>query len=107
MTALSSILVAVAATAMILVMLTPGLGDPAPARACLTKDQQRAAIASGQAVKLAVAIRAARAHAGEVIGARLCHGARGLEYVLTLLARDGKVTHAVIDARNGTLISRR
>ncbi len=85
-----------------------GRADEATAHGCLSKEQQQAAIAAGQAVKLAAAMHAVRGRAGgEIIGARLCPGPRGLAYVLTLLGRDGKVTRATVDAANGTVIGRR
>ena len=42
--------------------------------------------------------------AGTVVRARLCHGAGGLVYVLTVLAHDGKVARIEVDAVKGTLI---
>jgi len=39
-----------------------------------------------------------------VVRARLCHGADGLVYVLTVLAHDGKVARIEVDAVKGTLI---
>ncbi|HVV63272.1 MAG TPA: hypothetical protein VHD14_16110 [Pseudolabrys sp.] len=82
--------------------------DPPPHHACLTKAEQRAAVASHQAVPLAQAIRTVNAfrHA-EVVRARLCRTPKGLAYVLTLLARNGKVTRATVDAANGAIISGR
>jgi uncharacterized membrane protein YkoI len=72
---------------------------------CLAKDQQRAAIASGRAVRLAVALRAAHGRvSGEVVKARLCESPKGLVYMLTLLARDGKVTRVSVDAASGNVI---
>jgi uncharacterized membrane protein YkoI len=44
---------------------------------------------------------------GEVVRARLCRRDRGLVYVLTVLARDGKVSHAVVDAANGKVVDAR
>jgi uncharacterized membrane protein YkoI len=38
---------------------------------------------------------------GEVVRARLCRQERGLVYVLTVLAQDGKVTQARVDAADG------
>ncbi|MBI1204021.1 MAG: hypothetical protein GC182_16080 [Rhodopseudomonas sp.] len=78
-------------------------------RACLDKAQQRAAVASHKAVPLAQAIRALRSHGhrAEVVRAELCRRGDGLVYVLTLLARSGKVTRAEVDAGNGMLISGR
>ena len=72
---------------------------------CLGKEQQRAAIASGKAVKLAAALHAAHGRvAGEVVKARLCEGPKGLLYMLTVLARDGKVTRLSVDAVSGSVI---
>ena len=74
--------------------------------ACLTRAEQQAAVDHGQAVPLAAAIRAARGHSRgrQVVKAQLCHAAEKLVYVLTVLARDGKVTHARVDAASGGMI---
>jgi uncharacterized membrane protein YkoI len=97
------------------------LAAPAPAHAqankqrdCLTTDQQRVAIASGQAVPLAKAIRAVRGRGAarprgagrEVVKARLCREPKGLVYRLTVLARDGTVTQATVDAATGSVVTR-
>lgn len=79
---------------------------------CLGPEQRRAAIAAHKAIPLSRALRAARGrrgdrHAPEVVGARLCESGPGLVYVLTLLARDGKVTRVTIDAASGRLLGRR
>ena len=73
---------------------------------CLTRAEQQAAVSGGQAVSLADAIKAARAHsrARQVVRAQLCRETKGLVYVLTVLARDGRVTHARVEAANGGLI---
>jgi uncharacterized membrane protein YkoI len=73
---------------------------------CLSREEQRAAVRGGQAVPLAVAIRTVRGHtrARQVVRAQLCREAKGLVYVLTVLARDGKVTHARVEASTGGLI---
>jgi uncharacterized membrane protein YkoI len=94
-----------------------GLSAPAAAtvaaaaerKACLTKAEQRAAIAHGEAVTLATAIRSARGSvrgrgAREVVKARLCRRQNGLVYVLTVLARNGKVTHTTVDATSGKVV---
>lgn len=80
--------------------------EPAAAaeRKCLSKEQQRAAIASGKAVRLAVAVRAVKRR-GEVVRARLCEGGKGLVYMLTVLSRDGKVAHVTIDASSGSVLT--
>jgi len=74
---------------------------------CLSKAEQRAAVASHRAISLAQAIRSVRKHRRkkpEVVRARLCRRPTRLVYVLTLLAPNGKVTRATVDATNGELI---
>ncbi len=87
----------------------PDAVGPAPARAeeaqCLTPAQRRSVSASGKVVPLSKAIRAARARRSEVVDAKLCKGPKGFVYLLTLLAQDGKVTRATIDAASGKLTS--
>jgi uncharacterized membrane protein YkoI len=81
-------------------------------RACLNKSEQRAAISNGQAVPLATAMRSVRSvrtatrsrGSREVIKARLCREEKGLVYVLTVLSRDGKVTHTNVDATSGKVV---
>src|SRR5271157_4181841 len=81
----------------------------APAEhACLDQKERRAETASGGVVRLAAAIHAAKSRMpGTVVQARLCHGQDGLVYVLTVLARDGKVARIVVDAVKGTLVGER
>lgn len=101
------------ATAASTFFLIVALGLPARAaeaavsRPCLSKAEQRAAVAADEAVPLAHAIKSLRGagRRAEVVRARLCHSGEGLVYVLTLLARSGKVTRATIDATNGELIN--
>ena len=80
-----------------------------PQRACLNKAEQRAAVAEHKAIKLAQAVKSLRAHGrrAELVRARLCHRDDRLVYVLTLLARSGKVTRATVDATNGEPINGR
>jgi len=72
---------------------------------CLSTAQQRHAVGSGRAVSLAAAISASRRRVpGEVVRAQLCHQADGgLVYVLTVLARNGKVSRALVDAADGAV----
>jgi hypothetical protein len=70
---------------------------------CLSPAQRRSVAASGKVVPLSRAIRAARARKTEVVDAKLCKGPKGLVYLLTLLAQDGKVTRATVDAASGLL----
>jgi uncharacterized membrane protein YkoI len=80
--------------------------------ACMSRREQRLAIADGRAVTLAAAIRAARVtvrgRSGlEVVKVRLCREPEGLRYLLTVLSRDGKVTHLAVDATGGKLVEAR
>jgi hypothetical protein len=83
---------------------------PAPAaapvtHACLDQKERRAESDAGRVVRLSVAMHAARSRmAGTVVQARLCHGKDGLVYVLTVLARDGKVARITVDAVKGTFV---
>ena len=81
----------------------------APHNACLNKAEQRAAVAEHKAIPLAEAIKTlrARGHRAELVRARLCQHGEGLVYVLTLLARSGKVTRVTVDAGNGDVITGR
>ena len=72
---------------------------------CLDQKERRAEYDTGKVVRLATAIRVAKGRiAGTVVRARLCRGKDGLVYVLTVLARDGKVTRLTVDAVKGTLV---
>jgi uncharacterized membrane protein YkoI len=70
---------------------------------CLTKAEQRAAVAANKAISLAEAIKLLRNRGQrvEVVRARLCRHDETLVYVLTLLGHSGKVTSVNIDAGNG------
>lgn len=91
---------------LILTTLLTAAGFAAPAKAadpgqCLTPDQRRSVAASGKVVSLSKAIRASRARRNEVVNAQLCKGPKGFIYLLTVVARDGKVTRMAIDAQTG------
>jgi uncharacterized membrane protein YkoI len=74
------------------------------AHACLDQKERRAEVESGRVVRLDTALRAVRSKMpGTLVRARLCHGNDGLVYVLTVLARDGKVARLTVDAAKGTL----
>jgi uncharacterized membrane protein YkoI len=93
------------------VVSAPALAGPDEV-ACLSKAEQRAAISSGQTVTLAMAIRSVRGTvrgrgAREVVKARLCREPDRLVYLLTLLTRDGKVTHTAVDATSGKVVEAR
>ena len=92
----------VAALALLLAVQTPAAADDA-AR-CLSRNEQRAAIADGRAVSLATARHTLRLMMpGELVKARLCQQSERLIYLLTVLARDGKVRRVTVDAANGTV----
>jgi|HubBroStandDraft_6_1064221.scaffolds.fasta_scaffold401147_2 uncharacterized membrane protein YkoI len=101
MAALRHLLIAALAAAT----LKPGLAEETEYHVCLSPDQQRVEIAGGHVVKLEVALRSLKGRrSGDVINARLCRGAKGLVYMLTVLAKDGKVTHVTIDATTGSVV---
>jgi uncharacterized membrane protein YkoI len=83
--------------------LPTGRAAAAERATCLTPDERNAAIAAHKAVPLGRAMRVVKARiGGEVVGARLCRQEpKGLVYVLTVLARNGKVTQARVDAADG------
>jgi len=71
-------------------------------KSCLSPEERRAITATQKAVPLGRAMRVVKAKiGGEVLKARLCRQDKGLVYVLTVLARDGKVTEARVDAADG------
>jgi uncharacterized membrane protein YkoI len=75
------------------------------AHACLDQKERRAEIESGRVLRLATALRAARSKVpGTLVRARLCRSDDGLVYVLTVLARDGKVVRLTVDAVKGSLV---
>jgi uncharacterized membrane protein YkoI len=93
------------ACAVLTVLLTPAAAEQERPR-CLSRAEQRAAIAAGEAIPLAAARRMLRQRmGGELVRARLCHEPSRLIYLLTVLARDGKVRRVTVDATNGTVIS--
>ncbi|MEA2905573.1 MAG: hypothetical protein QOI12_2960 [Alphaproteobacteria bacterium] len=93
------------AFALLLALLTPAPAVAEERPRCLTRAEQRAAIAEGHAIPLAAARRMLRLRmGGELVRARLCHDNERLIYLLTVLPRDGKVRRVTVDATNGTVI---
>jgi hypothetical protein len=76
----------------------PGAAAELQPHACLTKAEQRAAVAEHRAIPLAQAVKTLHARG---------HRAEGLAYVLTLLPRSGKVARLTVDAANGEVINGR
>ena len=83
----------------------PGVAAAAERKSCLSQEERHAVLNTRKAVPLARAMRVVKAKiGGEVLKARLCRQERGLVYVLTVLAQDGKVTQARVDAADGQLL---
>ena len=87
----------------------PALAAEPAADACLSKAEQRAAVAEHKAIPLARAMRNRRekGHFAALLRARLCHREERLVYVLTLLGRSGRVFSETVDASSGDVISGR
>src|SRR5256714_14638279 len=82
--------------------MMPAAGAAAEHKACLSPEERRAALDAHKAVPLTHAMHVVKARIpGEVVKARLCRQERGLVYVLTVFAQDGKVTQARVDAADG------
>jgi uncharacterized membrane protein YkoI len=93
-----------AIAALTILLLAPARAAEV-AHACLDQKERRAEIESGRVVRLDTALRAARSKMpGTLVRARLCRSNDGLVYVLTVLARDGKVARLTVDAVKGTLV---
>jgi uncharacterized membrane protein YkoI len=92
-------------SALLLAAVPAGESRAADPIQCLAADQVRAAVAAHQAVPLGRAMHHAKSRfGGEIVRAQLCRRPNGLVYVLTVLARDGKVTRAIIDAASGKML---
>ena len=101
-----------ALVATLTALSAPASAAPEQDRVCLDKAEQKAAISGGHTVTLAAAIRSIRGTvrgrgAREVVKARLCREENGLVYLLTVLGRDGKVTHTAVDATSGKVVDAR
>ncbi len=72
---------------------------------CLDQKERKAESDSNHLVHLSAAMRVARTRMpGTVVRARLCRDDDRLVYVLTVLARNGKVARLTVDAVKGTLL---
>jgi len=81
---------------------------PAAGFVCLNHQERRAESESGKLIQLATAIHSAKKRMpGTVVRARLCRDKDGPVYVLTVLARDGKVGRLTVDAVKGTVVGNR
>ncbi len=91
-----------AATAVVLVLAA---GTAHAQVSCLSPAERRTAVAAGQAIPLEQAQHSLRTeHRGEVINARLCRAGPQLVYLLTVVARHGKVMRVRIDAKTGQVV---
>lgn len=80
-------------------LLALGLLTAAPAAAeCLSAQQARQAVASGDAVRLGAVARRVR---GDIVNAQLCRQGGRLVYRLAVMTAGGSVATVVIDARTG------
>ena len=80
----------------------PGMAAAGERKSCLSPEERRAMIGTHKAIPLARAMHVVKTKVrGDVVKARLCRQEQGLVYVLTVLARDGKVTQAPVDAADG------
>jgi uncharacterized membrane protein YkoI len=95
------------AIAVLSILTLPRHGAAAESVHCLTGDELRAATANGKTMPLATVIHTLRRAPKDVIKAQLCQEGDRLIYQLTLLARDGKVKRAVVDASNGAVVGER
>lgn len=79
-----------------------------PAQTCLTDSELRDEVSAKRAIPQPAALRAARAVVpAEPVRARLCRRDGTLVYVITALAKDGKVTRIVLEAETGRVIGQR
>jgi uncharacterized membrane protein YkoI len=78
------------------------------ALSCLSDAELRAEIVAKRAIPQAAALKAARtAVSAEPVRARLCQRDGALVYVITALAKDGKVTRLTLDAATGRVLGQR
>lgn len=88
--------------------LVPVAATEKPAQTCLSDAELRDEVAAGRAIPQAQALRLARgAVSADPVRARLCRRDGVLVYLITALAKDGKVTRLTLDAASGKILSRR
>ena len=98
------VVLAVLALAILLCGASERSAIAAERGACLSPEERRVVLAEHRAVPLARVMRLVKTRvSGEVLKARLCRrdAGKGLVYVLTVLARNGKVVQARVDAGDG------
>lgn len=78
-----------------------------PARSCVSAKEVRDLVDKAEVVPAARAIQQAKAfRPGEAVKVRLCKQGADWLYLVTMLAKDGKIRILEVDARSGTLIER-
>lgn len=101
--------------APLLAILGLGLMDVSPAgaqgervRGCMPPSQAREVLIQQRLVAPFRALgEASRSSAGEVVGLQLCRMGDDFVYDVIMLQRDGRVVHALVDARNGMPLAAR
>ena len=69
---------------------------------CMSLEEARAALIAERLTAPFAALRGAEGFGqGEAVGLQLCRSAADFVYDITLLQRDGRVSHVFIDARSG------
>lgn len=77
-----------------------------PDQTCLTPAESREAVAQHNLARPGKAQREAAAHAqAEPLRSRLCRWNTEFVYDITLLRRDGKVTHVFVKAADGMIVN--
>ena len=78
------------------------------AQTCLSDAELREEVAAQKAIAQSEALKVAKAAvAAEPVRARLCRRDGALVYVITALAKDGKVTRITLDAGTGRVLGQR
>ncbi len=78
-----------------------GPAGPAAAAGCLSPDEARRAVASGEALRLG---EVAGLVGGDIVSAELCDRGGRLVYRLAVIRGGGKVVTVVVDARTGQVL---
>jgi uncharacterized membrane protein YkoI len=79
--------------------------ETAEGRVCLPAKEIRELVDKAEIVPSAKAIASAKAaRPGEVVKARLCRQDGRLFYLVTMLAKDGKIRILEVDGRSGSLV---
>lgn len=87
-------------------MPPPGLwAEPSQERVCYSTAEARDKIAAHQLSEPFITMRSAAAQTqAEAIGAKLCRWSQDLVYDISLLRRDGRVIHILVDAKTGEVV---